>query len=215
MLMTVLKGDLAVRQSIALIKLFKSMKDCIVQDSFPMSGFEIAKRFESAESRIGIVESRLDLVMKQFGDSNPPREILIMGNQRIEASIAYQKIYSSTKESVIVVDNYVGIKTLRLLKTCPKETKHILLLSDNVARAPLTRADLDDFTRDSGIPIKLYPTKGVFHDRYIILDYGLPSLCAYHCGPSSKDAGASISTIMKMEYPQGLLEAVGLIIGKQ
>ena len=32
MLMTVLKGDLAIRQSMALIRLFKQMKDCIVEN---------------------------------------------------------------------------------------------------------------------------------------------------------------------------------------
>ena len=32
MLMTVLKGDLAVQQSMALIRLFKQMKDCIVEN---------------------------------------------------------------------------------------------------------------------------------------------------------------------------------------
>ena len=212
MLMTVLKGDLAVRQSIALIKLFKSMKDYIVQDHVPMNGFEITKRFESAESRIGLVESKLDLVMKQFSDPAPPCEILILGNQRIEAGIAYRRIYSEAKETIIVIDDYIGMKTLHLLKACPKEVKRILLLSDNVARTPLSQSDLDDFTRDTSIPINLVPTGGRFHDRYIILDYGSPSANAYHCGPSSKDAGNAISTIMKMEYPQGLFEAVGALI---
>ena len=214
MLMTVLRGELAVRQSIALIKLFKSMKDYIGKESLPMTGAEIARRFESAESRIGVVESRLDLMMKQFGDQPPTREILIMENQRIEAGIAYRNIYGMAKESVIVIDDYVGVKTLHLLKACPKQIKRILLLSDNIARIPLSQSDLADYARDSGIHIELFPTKGGFHDRYIILDYGLSSQVVYHCGPSSKDAGNSISTIMKMEYPQGLLEAVGRLIGE-
>ena len=214
MLMAVLRGELAVRQSIALIKLFKSMKDYIGKESLPMTGAEVARRFESAESRIGVVESRLDLMMKQFGDQPPTREILIMENQRIEAGIAYRNIYGMAKESVIVIDDYVGVKTLHLLKACPKQIKRILLLSDNIARIPLSQSDLADYARDSGIHIELFPTKGGFHDRYIILDYGLSSQVVYHCGPSSKDAGNSISTIMKMEYPQGLLEAVGRLIGE-
>lgn len=212
MLMTVLRGELAVRQSIALIKLFKSMKDYIGKESLPMTGAEVARRFESAESRIGVVESRLDLMMKQFGDQPPTREILIMENQRIEAGIAYRNIYGMAKESIIVIDDYVGAKTLHLLKACPKQIKRILLLSDNIARIPLSQSDLGDFRRDTGIEIGLCPTKGMFHDRYIILDYGLSSQIVYHCGPSSKDAGNSISTIMKMEYPQGLSEAVGRLI---
>ena len=38
MLMTVLKGDLAVRQSMALIRLFKQMKDYIVAENKQLLG---------------------------------------------------------------------------------------------------------------------------------------------------------------------------------
>ena len=38
MLMTVLKGDLAVRQSMALIRLFKQMKDYIVTENKQLLG---------------------------------------------------------------------------------------------------------------------------------------------------------------------------------
>ena len=127
MLMTVLRGELAVRQSIALIKLFKSMKDYLSSEQIPNQPIGILKRLESAETRIGVVESRLDLMMKQFGDQPPTREILILENQRIEAGIAYRNIYGMAKESVIVIDDYVGAKTLHLLKACPKQIKHILL----------------------------------------------------------------------------------------
>lgn len=37
------------------------------------------------------------------------------------------------------------------------------------------------------------------HDRWIILDYGLPTEQAYHCGASSKDAGKKLCAINKIE----------------
>ena len=37
------------------------------------------------------------------------------------------------------------------------------------------------------------------HDRYIILDYDLPSMKIYHCGTSSKDAGNKITTIAEIK----------------
>ena len=40
MLMTVLKGDLAVRQSMALIRLFKQMKEYIISENRNILGYE-------------------------------------------------------------------------------------------------------------------------------------------------------------------------------
>ena len=37
------------------------------------------------------------------------------------------------------------------------------------------------------------------HDRWIVIDYGLPTECAYHCGASSKDAGKKLCAINKIE----------------
>ena len=37
------------------------------------------------------------------------------------------------------------------------------------------------------------------HDRLIILDYGMPTEQAYHCGASSKDAGKKLCAINKVE----------------
>lgn len=43
---------------------------------------------------------------------------------------------------------------------------------------------------------------GVFHDRYIILDYDTPDEKIYHCGASSKDGGNKVTTISLQEDAQ-------------
>lgn len=40
---------------------------------------------------------------------------------------------------------------------------------------------------------------GIFHDRYIILDYGTATEKIYHCGASSKDAGKKVNTITEVK----------------
>ncbi len=45
--------------------------------------------------------------------------------------------------------------------------------------------------------IELYESAGVFHDRYIILDYGTDREKVYLCGSSSKDSGARTTTILE------------------
>lgn len=47
------------------------------------------------------------------------------------------------------------------------------------------------------IQVKLYHSGGIFHDRYIILDYGTEYEKIFLCGASSKDAGARVTSILE------------------
>ncbi|SCJ13467.1 Uncharacterised protein [uncultured Clostridium sp.] len=40
-------------------------------------------------------------------------------------------------------------------------------------------------------------TGGIFHDRFIVLDYGTANERVFLCGASSKDAGARITSIVE------------------
>ena len=42
---------------------------------------------------------------------------------------------------------------------------------------------------------RLRITDGIFHDRYVILDFGTENEKIYHCGASSKDAGKKVCAI--------------------
>ena len=41
-------------------------------------------------------------------------------------------------------------------------------------------------------------TGGIFHDRFIVLDYGTADERVFLCGASSKDAGARITSIVEV-----------------
>ena len=64
MLMTVLKGDLAIRQSTALIRLFKQMKDYIVAENQQLLGntgiAELAVQTVQNTREIATVSTRVD-----------------------------------------------------------------------------------------------------------------------------------------------------------
>ena len=61
----------------------------------------------------------------------------------------------------------------------------------------LTEAVVNDFsTQFPTLRIKPNPD---CHDRFIIIDYGMPTEQAYHCGASSKDAGKKLCAINKLE----------------
>ena len=54
--------------------------------------------------------------MDNFIDPDTYKHFLLMNGDKIEADVAYTKIYKSAKKSIYVIDNYIGLKTLELLR---------------------------------------------------------------------------------------------------
>lgn len=201
MLMTVLRGELAIKQSLALIRLFKAMKDHIIETNGLLTNTNayIESRFEEQNQRLEIMESKLDVVMENFVDPSTYKQFIILDGQRIEADLVYKQIYSLAKQSIILVDDYISTRTLSHFKVCPKDIK-IAIISNNMSKEKVTNGDINDFISDTGIiDISIKPNKRPIHDRYIVLDFNLDNETIYLCGPSSKDAGSKVGTIIKIE----------------
>lgn len=209
MLMTVLRGELAVRQSKALIRMFKQMKDFIIENQDFISSKElvqIAIQTNQNTNDIAEIKSQMatkeDLkkVMDNFIDPETYKHFLLMNGDKIEADVAYTKIYKSAKKSIYVIDNYIGLKTLELLRAARDKTE-IIVFSDNVKNKDmLTKNILDDFRKDyPNVDLKLKVAGKKYHDRYIAIDYGTENEAFYLCGASSKDAGNKISSVTKIE----------------
>lgn len=210
MLMTVLKGELATEQSKALIRTFKMMKDYIIENRCLIGNNELVQlSLQTAQNTVDISEIKNEMVTKtdlakvvrDFTDPMTRHEYLILNGESVDANIAYSTIYKSAKSSVFVVDNYIGLKTMVLLKnvTCGVS---IDVFSDNIGKG-LHQADFDDFHRQyPDIQINFRKTCGIFHDRYIILDYNTDSERIYHSGASSKDAGNKVTTITEVSDRQ-------------
>jgi hypothetical protein len=200
MLMTVLKGELAIKQSIALIRLFKQMKDYISENRslLNVDSALINDKFSSYDKRFETIENKLDIVMDNFIDPSTYKHFLILEGEKIEAALAYQQIYSLAKHSIIIIDDYIGLRTIQLLKVA-KPDIDIIIFSDNVARDCIDEQTLIDFNNEYHREIKLFKNDNKFHDRYIVIDYTYPNETIYHSGPSSKNAGHKISTITKID----------------
>lgn len=62
----------------------------------------------------------------------------------------------------------------------------------------VTQSTFDDFSKEyPNLKIQLFHSGGIFHDRYIILDYGTNDEKIFLCGASSKDAGGRITSILE------------------
>ena len=217
MLMTVLKGEQAIAQSKALIRLFKQMKDYIATENAPnvSAGMvalatqtsqntrdiaEIATDVRTLSNKVERNESFLQKVMENFIDPSTFKHFLILNGHRLEADVAYTQIYSMAKKSVLIVDDYLDVKTLDLLR-CVAKGVSIKIFSEQYGRTRLTDSMLTDF-RVARPDVELddvRATGNIFHDRYIYLDFGTTSEKLFHCGASSKDAGNKITTIMQLE----------------
>ena len=211
MLMTVLRGELAVKQSITLIRLFQSMKDYIVETNNLVTTNEVLKLSRQVNENTlaitqlkesnEIIEGKINIVMDNFIDPSTYKEFVILNGQKVEGSIAYQTIYKLAKKSIIIVDDYISLKTLQLLLVCSTDIT-ITICSDNVARNNLTDEEFADFISESGFDIRMLKTHEIVHDRYIVIDYNTENETIYHSGGSSKDTGNKITTIAVLEKPE-------------
>ena len=203
MLMTVLKGERATAQSKALIRLFKQMKDYIVAENRNLLGYDgiaqIAVQTERNTKDIAVIQSDLQKVMENFVDPSTFKHFLILNGQRLDADVAYTQIYGMAKKSITIIDDYVGVKTLDLLRGIAKGVS-VTIYSDENGYESLTEQIKKDFLKARpDVKFDKKRTNDKFHDRYIFLDYGLKGEKLFHCGASSKDAGNKITTIMQIE----------------
>lgn len=207
MLMAVLKGDLAVSQSKKLIKLFKKMKDFIVQSQNVLASPELLKLSIQTQSNTEdikqikqqmVTHDDLSMVIKDFTNPNIKIDYLFYNGQTVEADIAYSEIYSYAKKTIHIIDNYISLKTLVLLKSIVANVK-VTIFSDNTGRN-LHQTEFVDFQNEyPNVDVTIKTTGGIYHDRYIIIDHDTEDEIIYHCGGSSKDGGKRITSITRVE----------------
>lgn len=224
MLMTVLKGELATKQSKALVRLFKQMKDYIVDNQqminqrdflrlslqtaenaqniieFRQKLTEIDDKVENVVSNLGemVRKSELSPIMLNLGKPEIPPGWLILNGQPVESDLAYQQIYTLANQSIAIIDNYISLKTLVLFKHA-KQNVSVTIYTDNINNG-LHKVEFDDFCKEySGLKIDIRKADNIFHDRYIILDYNTTDEEIYHCGSSSKDGGRKVTTISRID----------------
>lgn len=222
MLMTVLKGDLAIRQSKSLIRTFKQMKDYIIENqdligereylqlSMQISQnihttMELRSDLNEVEDQMAevmdklsnaVTRSELSEVMNEFGEPHIKRGYLVLNGNPFRADVVYDEIYGQAKKSIFIVDNYIGLKTLEKLINI-RNGVDVSIFSDNLAKGLRKNTYMDFCKEYPNLNIQLFQSGGIFHDRYIILDYGTDDVKIFLCGASSKDAGGRITSILE------------------
>ena len=208
MLTSALHTDRAIEASIQIIEAFVEMTHYLKQNSLllpneelkslTLKHYQLSEKVQKIEESM-ITRSELSDLIQLFDDNVKSEEVLILNGEPFKADLAYQAIYSKAKKNIIIMDDYIGVKTLNHLAQT-KQGISIIIISDNKGSHPLKLSEYNDFLTE-------YPTKIISfiqacnktHDRFIILDYGLSTMKIYHCGASSKDAGNKITTIAEIK----------------
>ena len=211
MLATVLRGELAEQQSIFIMRAFREMRHYIKQNQQFVTQSEMrlvtAKVSEisvqvagvvdwknKAEERFDSIQKSIDTLNENFVSDKDFKNFVIYKGQKFEADVAYVDIYQQAQKSIYVVDDYMNTKTLQLLSQKQAGVEVILFTENGHGkRGFLTSTVVSDF-------VQQYPTLRIkpnpdCHDRLIVLDYGLQTEQAFHCGASSKDAGKKLCAI--------------------
>lgn len=212
MLATVLKNEIAVTQSIAIMRAFRNMRHYIrenhqfvtknemklLTDALSNKTNEIATKQAETEIQIQDIKNSIDRINENFVNEVEQKNFVIYKGQKFEADKAYIEIYQSAKKSIYVVDDYVNVKTLHLLSQ-KKAGVDVIIFTENGhgRKGFLTASEVTDF--DNEYPTLTIKPNPDCHDRFIVLDYGLRTEKVYHCGASSKDAGKKVCAINAIE----------------
>ena len=211
MLMTVLDSEIAAKQSVALILAFKEMKDRLYRNQYPLISVhefdELKTKAWENDQTLTLLNKEVEDIKGRLDDPNAIKYFIIHNGERVLADEIFKKVYARAKESIFIIDDYIGLRTLEHIRFCPHGT-HITFISDNAAQPKLTQSQVNDFQRDRpDLKLTFLRSKRLVHDRLIAIDME-GDFVLYHCGGSSKDAGKKITFIQELPMPERYKEVI-------
>ena len=180
MLMTVVKGELAVKQSKTLIRLFKQMKDFVLTNSQLFAEIDsIKKHLIESDLHHKENDKRIDelfTLMEKYKIEE--KQGIFFQGQIFDAYAKFESFIQSAKKEIVLIDGYVDLTVLERLAKKQRGV-NILLYTDS--KTKITNLDVQTFNGQ-------YPTLTLnftskMHDRFLIIDNSV----LYHIGASLKD----------------------------
>ena len=190
MLMTVLKGELATKQSLALVRVFREMRHFIADNA------GVFQRLERVETKLLSHDEKIDKLFKRFEASTPGNAAIFFMGTFYDAKSFVGDLIAKANESLILIDDYVSKATLDILRG-RKDGVSITIYTTSKPRNKdrLSENEIKDFNNQYGnFEVKSDDT---FHDRFLIID----NKELYSIGASLKNAGEKTFAVNKMENP--------------
>ena len=188
MLATILKSPLATKISINIIDAFVAMRKYIANGNYERRIFSMP-RFST---KLIEHDNKLDEVFSKLG--NTVNNHIFFEGQIYDAYSLLVDILNKSKESIIIIDNYIDKKLLDVISKVKREVKVITTHKSYI--------DVEKYLEQyNNLKIIINNT---FHDRFILID----NEYLYHCGASFKDLGKKCFAITKIEDNNYLSELI-------
>ncbi len=184
MLATVLRGKVAERQSIFIMRSFREMR------RFLAGNKELFSRVSKIELKQLETDQKFEKVFNYIATSQEISQKVFFAGQIYDAFSLLVEIVQKASKSIILIDNYVDVGTLNILRKRKDGVKIDVYTRRNTQ---LSNRDIERFNSQYHNLTVNFTDK--FHDRFLILDN---SIC-YHIGASLKDAGNKSFAISKMK----------------
>lgn len=153
-LSSVLKGPIAVKQSVHIMRVFVKMRHYLIENNQLLNPNDIIKmenRLYNNEQSIASIKNTMatkddiQKIMDNFIMTDKIKEFAFLKGEQFEADALFISLYSSAKYSIFIIDNYISIKTLSHLKH-KKENVSVTIFTTNAGgKDKIRQVELDDF----------------------------------------------------------------------
>ena len=176
MLGTILKSDVAINTTLLIIEAFVSMKKYISSNLLEQQFYK---------NMILSHDNDIKLLKETFSKFDSMSNEIFYEGQIYDAYSLLLDILNSSKESIIIIDNFANKKLFDLLS---KTNKKVTVYSKNIAEELINK-----YKKQYNNVTLIHNDS--YHDRFIIID----NKVLYHCGSSFKDLGTKCFCISKIE----------------
>jgi len=185
MLSAVLRSDIAVNVSIQIMNAFVGMRKFISSNAL------LFQRLIKVETKQIYTDSKIDKIFEALeGKEIQPTQGIFYAGQVFDAYQFVSKLIHSAKQSIVLIDNYIGESVLT----------HFSKKKKNVALTFFTKTVTKQMLLDVKKFNQQYPYAEIIqfqdaHDRFLIIDRNI----IYHFGASLKDLGKKWFAFSRMD----------------
>jgi len=175
MLATILKSKIATQVSIQIMDAFVAMRKYISNNLMEQ---------KYINNMVLKHDNDIKLIQETFDKFKTKNNHIYFDGQIYDAYSLLLDIFESSKESIIIIDNYTDKKLLDLLSKTKKKIKvYSKNMNDELIKKYQSQYDNVEIIKND-----------LFHDRFIIID----NKVLYHCGASFKELGNKCFGINKV-----------------
>ena len=188
MLATILKSKVATQVSIAIMDAFIVMRKFISSNLLEQ---------KYVNNMVLELDERIKLLEDTFSKFDTFSNEIFFEGQIYDAYSLLLDIFNTSRESIIIIDNYISKELLDILsKTERKVTIYTKVIDNNLINKYNSQYH----------NVKVLINNS-FHDRFIIID----NKVLYHCGASFKDLGKKCFAINKIEGKEILCNILNIL----